>query len=80
MRCVRLEFASTRRTMASGYVGFPPALRVGVWWSPDGDHRIAMLGALLGLCSREGVAVEGAECVSVSFPGFFEVLESLRAG
>jgi len=40
----------------------------------------AMLGALLGLCSREGVVVEGAECVSVSFPGFFEVLESLRAG
>jgi 3-phosphoshikimate 1-carboxyvinyltransferase len=45
-----------------------------------GDHRIAMLGALLGLVSREGVDVEGAECVSVSFPGFFDVLESLRAG
>jgi 3-phosphoshikimate 1-carboxyvinyltransferase len=42
-----------------------------------GDHRIAMLGALAGLVSREGVEVRGAECVAVSFPGFFDVLESL---
>ncbi len=42
-----------------------------------GDHRIAMIGALAGLISREGVEVEGAECVTVSFPGFFEVLDSL---
>jgi 3-phosphoshikimate 1-carboxyvinyltransferase len=42
-----------------------------------GDHRIAMLGALAGLVSREGVEVRGAECVAVSFPGFFEVLARL---
>jgi 3-phosphoshikimate 1-carboxyvinyltransferase len=42
-----------------------------------GDHRIAMLGALAGLVSREPVEVRGAECVGVSFPGFFDVLESL---
>ena len=39
-----------------------------------GDHRIAMLGAVAGLVSREGVQVEGAEAVSISFPGFFESL------
>jgi 3-phosphoshikimate 1-carboxyvinyltransferase len=44
-----------------------------------GDHRIAMLGALGGLVSREGVEVQDAECVAVSFPGFFEVLDSLRS-
>lgn len=44
-----------------------------------GDHRIAMLGAVAGLTSREGVEIEGAESVAVSFPGFFETLESLRA-
>jgi 3-phosphoshikimate 1-carboxyvinyltransferase len=38
------------------------------------DHRIAMLGAVAGLVSREGVRIEGAETVSVSFPGFFELL------
>ncbi len=41
------------------------------------DHRIAMLGAIAGLVSREGVEIEGAEAVAISFPGFFELLESL---
>ena len=42
-----------------------------------GDHRIAMLGAVAGLASREGVDVLGAETVAISFPGFFELLESV---
>jgi 3-phosphoshikimate 1-carboxyvinyltransferase len=42
-----------------------------------GDHRIAMLGAVAGLASREGVEIEGAESVAVSFPGFFELLDSV---
>nr|MDQ4030278.1 3-phosphoshikimate 1-carboxyvinyltransferase [Actinomycetota bacterium] len=42
-----------------------------------GDHRIAMLGAIAGLASREGVEVGGAEAVAISFPGFFELLESV---
>jgi 3-phosphoshikimate 1-carboxyvinyltransferase len=43
----------------------------------NGDHRIAMLGAIGGLVSRQGTEVEGAESVSVSFPGFFDLLESV---
>ena len=35
-----------------------------------GDHRIAMLGAVAGLASREGVEVEGMEAAAVSYPGF----------
>jgi 3-phosphoshikimate 1-carboxyvinyltransferase len=42
-----------------------------------GDHRIAMLGAVAGAVSREGVEIEDAEAVAVSFPGFFELLESV---
>jgi 3-phosphoshikimate 1-carboxyvinyltransferase len=42
-----------------------------------GDHRIAMLGAVAGLVSREGVDIEGAEAVAISFPGFFELLDSV---
>jgi 3-phosphoshikimate 1-carboxyvinyltransferase len=42
-----------------------------------GDHRIAILGAVTGLVSREGVKIEGAGAVSISFPGFFEQLESI---
>jgi 3-phosphoshikimate 1-carboxyvinyltransferase len=41
------------------------------------DHRIAMLGAIAGLVSREGVRIEGAEAVAVSFPDFFPMLDSL---
>jgi 3-phosphoshikimate 1-carboxyvinyltransferase len=35
-----------------------------------GDHRLAMLGAVAGLASREGVEVEGAESFEVSYPRF----------
>ena len=41
-----------------------------------GDHRIAMLGAIAALASADGVEIEDAECVAVSFPGFFELLDS----
>ena len=42
-----------------------------------GDHRIAMLGAVAGIVSREGVRLEGAESISISFPGFFDLLASV---
>jgi len=35
-----------------------------------GDHRLALLGAVAGLASREGVEVEGIEAAAVSYPGF----------
>jgi 3-phosphoshikimate 1-carboxyvinyltransferase len=43
----------------------------------SGDHRLAMLGGVAGLVSREGVRLEDADAVAVSFPGFFELLESV---
>jgi 3-phosphoshikimate 1-carboxyvinyltransferase len=43
-----------------------------------GDHRLAMLGAVAGLASREGVRLADADAVTVSFPGFFEMLAELR--
>jgi 3-phosphoshikimate 1-carboxyvinyltransferase len=42
-----------------------------------GDHRLAMVGAVAGLASREGVEVEGFESVEVSYPGFERDLRSL---
>ena len=45
-----------------------------------GDHRLAMLGAVAGLASEEGVEVEGFEAVSISYPGFEADLERLLAG
>jgi 3-phosphoshikimate 1-carboxyvinyltransferase len=56
--------------------GVPTRLRGGRV-DARGDHRIAMLGAVAGLASREGVDLEGAETVAISFPGFFELLNSV---
>ncbi len=44
-----------------------------------GDHRIAMLGAVAGLASREGVEVLGMEAAAVSYPGFAEDLRTIGA-
>ncbi|MBB4664679.1 3-phosphoshikimate 1-carboxyvinyltransferase [Conexibacter arvalis] len=47
--------------------------------SSHGDHRLAMLGAIAGLASREGVEVEGMEAAAVSYPGFAADLARLLA-
>jgi 3-phosphoshikimate 1-carboxyvinyltransferase len=56
--------------------GVPARLRGGRV-DARGDHRIAMLGAVAGLASIEGVAIEGADTAAISFPGFYELLESV---
>jgi 3-phosphoshikimate 1-carboxyvinyltransferase len=58
--------------------GVPARLRGGIV-DVRGDHRLAMLGAIAGISSREGVEVRGADAVEVSFPGFFELLAQLEA-
>lgn len=45
-----------------------------------GDHRMAMLGAVAGLASRNGVEVVGFDCISVSFPEFENTLAGLTGG
>jgi 3-phosphoshikimate 1-carboxyvinyltransferase len=42
-----------------------------------GDHRLAMLGAVAGLASREGVDVTGFQVADVSYPGFAADLEAV---
>ncbi len=42
-----------------------------------GDHRLAMLGAVAGLASREGVEVAGMDAAAVSYPGFERDLATL---
>ena len=42
-----------------------------------GDHRLAMLGAVAGLASPEGVEVEGMEAAAVSYPAFERDLRGL---
>ena len=44
-----------------------------------GDHRIAMLGALAGFASREGVEVDDMDAAAVSYPEFEADVASLSA-
>jgi 3-phosphoshikimate 1-carboxyvinyltransferase len=42
-----------------------------------GDHRLALLGAVAGLASEEGVEVTGMQAAAVSYPGFVDDLAQL---
>jgi 3-phosphoshikimate 1-carboxyvinyltransferase len=54
-----------------------PARPTGGRMPSNGDHRIAVLASIAGLVSRDGVDVGGAEAVAISFPGFFDLLDSV---
>jgi 3-phosphoshikimate 1-carboxyvinyltransferase len=42
-----------------------------------GDHRVAMALAIAALIADGTTEIEGAECVDISYPGFFDHLEYL---
>jgi 3-phosphoshikimate 1-carboxyvinyltransferase len=41
------------------------------------DHRIAMAFAIAGLVSENGVEIDDAKCVDISFPSFFALLAEI---
>lgn len=42
------------------------------------DHRIAMSFAVAGLAADGETTIEGADCVNISYPGFYEDLQRLQ--
>lgn len=42
-----------------------------------GDHRIAMSLAIAGLTAKDGIIIQDAECINVSFPGFEALLHQI---
>ena len=56
-----------------------PGRLAGGTMESHGDHRIAMLAAVAGVASSEGVMIGGTDATAVSFPGFFEALGALAA-
>ena len=44
-----------------------------------GDHRLAMALAIAGLAGRGDVRIEDADCVSVSYPAFWQHLQDVTA-
>jgi 3-phosphoshikimate 1-carboxyvinyltransferase len=68
------------RPTAGGYsIRGVPARPRGGEIDAAGDHRVAIVGAIAGLVSQEGVRVQGAAAAAVSFPGFHELVDSLAS-
>ncbi len=72
------------RAMSADVEEFDDGLRVagsmklrGVRIDSRGDHRIAMAFTVAGLLADGESEIEDADCVAVSFPEFFELLESI---
>lgn len=42
-----------------------------------GDHRIGMMGAIAALLTEDAVTLDDAECIAVSYPTFFNDLNTL---
>ena len=57
-------------------VSGPTKLR-GAKLDPEGDHRIAMAFTIAALIADNESEIIGVECVAISFPEFFELLDSL---
>ena len=75
------------RRMGARVEEFPDGLRVegrsagklrGAKVEPAGDHRIAMALAIAALGAQGDTVIRHADCVGVSFPEFFAILERLR--
>jgi 3-phosphoshikimate 1-carboxyvinyltransferase len=62
----------------NGLLIHPPKEATPARIDPHGDHRLAMSAALAGL-RIDGVTISEADCVSKSFPGFFEKWRELGA-
>ena len=41
------------------------------------DHRIAMCIAIASLMCKQPIVLNNYECVNISFPNFFNILENL---
>jgi 3-phosphoshikimate 1-carboxyvinyltransferase len=54
----------------------PVKLRGGVL-ETGGDHRIAMAFTIAGLIAESECEIVDAECVTISFPDFFQLLEAV---
>ena len=60
-----------------GWVITGPRRLEGARVDSGGDHRVAMALAVAALVADGKTEIEGAECVEISYPGFFDHLEYL---
>lgn len=70
------EFPDGLRVGGRGALGHRGRLR-GAEIDPAGDHRIAMACAVAALGAEGNTHIRDADCVAVSFPGFFPLLAQI---
>ncbi len=65
---------------------FPDGVRIvgkgriqGAMCDSHGDHRVALSLSVAGLVAKGETMVRNTECIETSFPGFYPLLESLKA-
>lgn len=58
-------------------IGRPEGYEGGIEVDCLGDHRVAQMLAIVGMRCDKGLTLRGAECVSKSYPGFFDDLARL---
>jgi 3-phosphoshikimate 1-carboxyvinyltransferase len=76
--------AANLRAMGATVQEFDDGLRVsgpvrlrGASINPHGDHRIAMAFTVAALIAADETEIQDTECAAVSFPDFFDLLESV---
>jgi len=74
------RLGATIATTPDGLIIDGPTPLRGARCESHGDHRIAMMVAVAALIAEGETFLDGAECVEVSYPGFFEVLNGVAAG
>ena len=60
-----------------GFIIEGPSKLIGARVVTYGDHRIAMAFSIAGLISKEPVILDNQDCVSISFPNFFQKLKEV---
>ena len=76
--------ADNLRRMGAEVEEFPDGLKIGgrqqlkgAEIASYGDHRIAMAFAVAGLIADGTTVIDDSACVQISFPSFFEIVESV---
>ncbi len=73
------KFGAEVEELDDGMIIKGKEMLTGAKCSSWGDHRIAMALAVAATRASGRTEIKDAECVSISFPNFFEILNSLRS-
>jgi 3-phosphoshikimate 1-carboxyvinyltransferase len=72
-----LAMGADVRELEDGWEIHGPRRLEGARVRSHGDHRVAMALAVAGLLAEGETTVEDADCVAISYPGFWDDLDSL---